>query len=72
MKLFKLEVLGRVGYDEYDSFVVRAKSEEEARELANIEAGFQKDIWLDSDKVLCNEIYLDGDPEIICSSYNAG
>jgi hypothetical protein len=75
MELFKLKVLGNVTYDEFDSFVVRAESEQKARELVNREAGdygSQKNIWLNPDKVSCNQIYKDGAPKVICASFNAG
>lgn len=59
--------------DEYDSFVVRARSPHHARQLVatyNEEAAFY---WLDTKRSSCRELKPNQDnEEIIIGSYNAG
>lgn len=68
MKLWKLEREGDYGYDQFIGFVIRASSENRARQLAS-EKG---DIWLDSEETTCTQIFISGEEEIILESYSAG
>ena len=70
MKLFKLTRTDSVDYDEYDSFVVRAKNEKEARDLLQKEHSY--DTWPNGSNVTCEVLRNKGDPEIIIGSFNAG
>ena len=64
MKLFLVEVDG-CGYDEYDSFVVRAADEENALMACNEET------WT-KDNTKVTEILTEGQEQIILGSFNAG
>ena len=69
MKLWLLMRKDSVGYDEYDSFVVRAENEEEARRLARDSTS---NGWTSEDQVDCHILLEEGIAEIILGSYNAG
>ena len=54
MMLFQLSRDGQeVDYDECDSFVIAANSEQEARDFANEDAGGEGRIWNDLKRVSC-------------------
>lgn len=78
MALWKVAVIGgrdAVDYDEYDAYVVRAETEDEARALAEALAYIGHDRWrhfLDPAKTTCEAIAADGPSEIIVESFNAG
>ena len=60
------------GYDSYDSKVVRATSEAEARLLADGDTGDEGRIWEDIAKVDCEPLLVDGESAVILSSFNDG
>lgn len=73
MKLYQVEAK-EVDYDEYDTFVVWAKSSEEALELARNEArsGFrERKTNFDSD-VTISEVKKPKQSGILLGSFNAG
>jgi hypothetical protein len=77
MKLWMVANTGKVDYDEYDSFVIRAASADDAR--AVVAAIFDDDwdkrfkkFWRTSPLVTVTEIPAQGDPGIILGSFNAG
>jgi hypothetical protein len=75
MKLYILSALptGRTAYDSYDSFVVVAENEAEARELAANSAGDEGSItWRDPLLSDCEEMLPTGEKRIILGSFNAG
>jgi hypothetical protein len=73
MKLFLLKRDGSdIGYDQYDSFVIIAKNEEEARNIADNSCGDEGRIWNNKDLVSCDIILPKGSSGIISSSFNAG
>jgi hypothetical protein len=75
MKLYLLKIENRnfVGYDAYDSCLVRAETEEQARNIAAAELlGWQSKFWTDPAIASCQEVTQNGEPEIIIDSYNAG
>jgi len=80
MRLFVLNATISIGYDEYDSFVVRASNEAKARAIATVaEFGDDpsrrygySDVWLNPEKSTCLPLSGDGQPGVIVSSYNAG
>ena len=59
-------------YDEYDSKVVVAPTEQKAREIANRRAGCEGRIWGDVTKVSCRVVDPDEAPREIIGSFNAG
>lgn len=61
----------RVGYDEYDSKVIRAKTEDEARKIANQSVGDEGRLWDDPVCVKCERVFADGDSCEILASFNA-
>jgi len=61
-----------VGWDEYDSRLVRAQTVEDARETANNIVADEGQIWTNEKLVDCVEIQPVGNREIIISSFNAG
>lgn len=65
MKLWLVRRTDDVKYDEFDSFVIRANDEEEAKKMANTHSG-----W--SNEVEVIEISIDGKSEVILGSFNAG
>ena len=74
MKLWLLERdAGLIGYDEYDSFVVRAETESQARGFARKRGADEGgDTWLDHNLVSCVPLQQGGDIGIILGSFNAG
>jgi hypothetical protein len=79
MKFWMVKNTGYVGYDEFDSFVVRAASADEARELAAVficddEYDYRKQaaFWRTSPLVTVTELTADGMPGVILGSFNAG
>ena len=72
MKLWMLSRLDGYGYDEYDSKIVRAPTEDEAREIANESTGFEGSIWTDKSLVECSQLKASGEAGEIRGSFNAG
>lgn len=77
MNIYLLKRDNKVGYDEYDGFVIAANTEDEARQMAAEEAADEgKNIWLSpvSDDVRVVKIGINDypNPEIILDSFNAG
>ena len=78
MPLWKVALVGgreAADYDEYDAYVVRAATEEEARALSRDLAYIDKRKlrqFLDSTKWSCELVAQDGPTEIIVESFNAG
>ena len=79
MKLYLLSMTkdGRKAYsctyDYYDSFVIRAKSQKEARSMAYAKATTrEQDMWLESKHSVCKEVTSKGDSVILAASFNAG
>lgn len=71
MKLWKLSRIGRVGYDEYAGFVVRAESADAAWHVVH-ERYLGEDSVQDPADYTYTEVPLDGPPEIILEDFNAG
>ena len=69
----KAAKLGKQSWDSYDSFVVRADTEETARILASHKAADEgADTWLNPELSSCNELLANGKTEIVLGSFNAG
>lgn len=67
MRLWLLKRTDQVGYDEYQGFVVRAETEEQARAVA-LEFDSVAEVCLMS----CTPIEVEGEAEVILESYHAG
>ena len=74
MKLWLIEQSGRVGWDETIGFVIRAKSEIEAREIANKNSsGVEESItWSDPEHSSCVELKTAGEAGVILEAFKAG
>ena len=76
MKLYKIERTDSIDYDEYDALVVRAKDEQQVRDIALGLGEFEKDgHYLGFgivDNFTITEVTADGEPGVIVSSFNAG
>lgn len=71
MKLWKVERTDTVGWDQFDSFVVRAETEDEAKLVARRAAKAESQGW-GSKNNIATPIELDGPAEVILGSFNAG
>lgn len=73
MKLYVIRVSGHVDYDEYDSMVIFAESEEQARKIANEKAYYgQPNVFLDPTYATCEELKDVTELGVVVASYNAG
>jgi len=77
MKFWMVENTGPVGYDEYDSFVVRAATAEDAKAVVGsyVEDDWDPDLaifWRTSPLVIVTEVPVEGEPRLILGSFNAG
>ena len=70
MKLYRVYRTDNVGWDEYDSFIVRAENEERALELC-LEAEYGDKNFI-KDNVVFVELTVEGTEGIILGSFNAG
>ena len=65
MNIYLLERNDLVGYDEYDSIVIAANNETQAREIA-------KETWGNQEDVNCENVSNPKEAGLILASYNAG
>ncbi len=76
MKLWIMERLKggpKIGYDEYASFVIRAKTEEDARAFAAANAGGESGkIWLNARLSSCETLKAQGVAGVVLGDFNAG
>ena len=73
MSLYLLERTDRVFYDDFEGYVIRANSIEEARNLAAERThGKGKNVWLDKEKSRCTIIKLKGVSRVILAIFNEG
>jgi len=68
MKLWLVET-SKYDYDEYDSFIVRAESSEQAYQIV-IAFGYTSNFQKETTTI--TEVTVEGEAGIIHSSYNAG
>jgi hypothetical protein len=74
-RLFLLKIIGdHIGdWDIAEGFVVRANSQQKARELAAESCGDEKaDTWLDSAKSTCVDLESDGEAGVVLVDFKAG
>jgi len=71
MKLWVLEQRDGYGWDEYGSKVIRARTEEKARAIANVSTGDEGKIWSDKKLVSCERVFVGGEEGEILGSFNA-
>lgn len=82
MNLYLIKRTDKINRDEYDSAVVAAETEEQARKIhpkknydPNIEGEWYKNQWVDEDSVVVELIGMAKPytkPGVICASFNAG
>lgn len=76
MNLYLVSRTDRVGYDEYDSMVVAAENEDDARLMKPYNAdGYDWQDWTDHPETLTVELIgtaLDNTSRVVITSYNAG
>ena len=73
----KLWILDRkpnhLSWDVVNTYLVRAESEDRAREIANERNfGDQGPIWHDPEQALCHELVAPGEEGILMMDFNAG
>ena len=68
MKLFLLKRTDGADYDEHDAKVIRAKSEKQAREIANENTGDEGKIWGDKKEVTCEIVTAAGEAGALLES----
>jgi hypothetical protein len=60
-------------YDANNGFVIRAETEQHAREIASQQRGDEgSSTWLDPRRSSCRELTADGPTEVIIRDFNAG
>lgn len=59
-------------YDQYDSFVIEATSENEARQIATEAGGDNAHVWQDHKRTTCEPLVLAGANRVVIGSFNAG
>ena len=76
--LFLLERIGETDYDEANVFVIRAKTEKEAREMC-VQSRSMDDLlfskepeWLDPLLTTCKVLKSTGKSEVICEDFKGG
>lgn len=72
MKLFMVECIGnwKPRYDTMDCIIVRAVSEQEARNIAADNCGDEgKSVWLDKTLTSCTEITGEGQSGVVLRSF---
>lgn len=75
MKLWLVKRLDNPDYDEFCGFVVRADSEEDARQICHRSSSWSyepKKVWLIPYLSSCTQLSEEGEPGIILSDYLAG
>lgn len=77
MKLWLLErnglIQGMPIWDCNNGFVIRAETEQHAREIASQQRGDEGSAtWLDPQRASCRELTGDGPQEVILRDFNAG
>jgi hypothetical protein len=77
MKLWLLErdmfQAAMVIYDANNGFVIRAETEQHAREIASEQPGDEgRATWLDPRRSKCRELTADGPQEVVLRDFNAG
>lgn len=72
MKIYILNREGQIGYDEYDSMIVCAKTPKEARDIARENCGDEGAVWNDPELSTCKILKPGKTSAVILGSYNAG
>lgn len=72
MKLYLVARTDDIGYDEYDAFVVRAASPEDAAAVVADSHNYTWPVKNGGENIEVTELSADGEETIILSSFNAG
>lgn len=59
-------------YDMNHGFIVRAKTEARAREMANTQSADEGAIWDNPKHVICKELTAEGNEAVIMADFHAG
>jgi len=70
--IYLLKRADRIGYDEYVAKIIRASSEQEARDIANTNTGDEGQLWTDATRVSCEPLDAEGASGPLLESFNAG
>lgn len=70
--IFRLRVLKGVEWDGNEEFVIRARTESQARKLANSKSLCEGKIWEDPKQASCEQVKASGEPEIVVQSTRWG
>ena len=71
MRLYLLTRTDGPTYDAYEAKLIRAKSQKQAREIANIDTGDEGEIWVDKKQVKSTILKNKGRVGEIITSFNA-
>jgi len=71
MNVYLLYRLESVGYDEYEAKVIVARTDYEARSLANVKTADEGPIWNDPTKVACANLDLHV-ARVVLEAFKAG
>ena len=72
MAYWLLEVIGPVGYDAYEAKLIKAKTEEEARKIANYHVGEEGPVWQSKYSVTCEKLNAKRKDGLVIASFCAG
>ena len=72
MRIYLLKRIGDAGYDEYVEKVIRAKSQKQAREIANENVGDEGQVWTDKKLVVAEVVTPAGEAGVISEAFDAG
>ncbi len=73
MKLYLLNRIGVVDWDENVGFVIRANNEAQARFFASETSGGEiKSTWINDKLSSCIELALEGEQGVVLTDFNAG
>jgi hypothetical protein len=72
MALYILKCIEDYGYGAYDEKVIRARCDDEARKIANLDTVNEGSIWTDPTLVTCEPIDVLGESGPILESFTGG
>jgi len=73
-RIWKLTRIGEAYYDEVEGFVIRARDESEARDIAQFKGAdeVKRGSWCDPAFATCEELTGDGNGGVIMCDFKAG
>jgi hypothetical protein len=70
--IYLLKRADEIGWDEYEGKIVRASSEQEARDIANQKTGDEGQIWSNPERVTCEPCDAEGASGALLEAFRAG